>query len=79
MNFFGGAMHLPSSNQIDRKLVVGAVMFGAGWGLAGFCPGPALVSLASGQVKAAVFVGFMLAGMWGFELLSRRTSKPKQS
>ncbi len=77
LSFLGGAMRLPSSHQIDRKLVVGAVLFGAGWGLAGFCPGPALVSLASGQTKAAVFVLFMLAGMLVFELLER-LSKARQ-
>jgi uncharacterized membrane protein YedE/YeeE len=71
VNFLGGALHLPTSSQIDKPLVVGAVLFGAGWGLAGFCPGPALVSLASGQIKAAVFVVFMLAGMQLFEMLGR--------
>lgn len=70
--FLGGALRLPTSSQIDKRLVVGALMFGAGWGLAGFCPGPALVSLASGEAKAAFFVVFMLLGMLGFELLDRR-------
>ena len=73
-NFLGGALHLPKSNDIDRPLVIGAVLFGAGWGLAGFCPGPALVSLAAGQPKAAVFVVFMLAGMVIFEINQRRAS-----
>ena len=71
VNFLGGALHLPTNSQIDKPLVVGAVLFGAGWGLAGFCPGPALVSLASGQIKGAVFVVFMLAGMQIFEMLGR--------
>lgn len=71
-SFLGGAMRLPTSNQIDRRLIVGAAMFGAGWGLAGFCPGPALVSLATGQPKAAIFVLAMLAGMAIFEILDRR-------
>lgn len=75
VNFLGGALHLPTSSQIDKPLVIGAVLFGAGWGLAGFCPGPALVSLASGQIKAAAFVVFMLAGMQLFETLGRRASK----
>jgi len=75
VNFLGGALHLPTSSQIDKPLVIGAVLFGAGWGLAGFCPGPALVSLASGQIKAAAFVVFMLAGMQLFEMLSRRATK----
>ena len=73
-NFLGGALHLPKSNDIDRPLVIGAVLFGVGWGLAGFCPGPALVSLAAGQPKAAVFVVFMLAGMVIFEINQRRAS-----
>lgn len=73
--FLGGALHLPKSNDIDRRLVVGGLVFGAGWGLAGFCPGPALVSLGAGQPKAAVFVVAMLAGMAVFELLERRTPR----
>ena len=74
VNFLGGALYLPTSSQIDKPLVIGAVLFGAGWGLAGFCPGPALVSLASGQIKAAAFVVFMLAGMQLFEILGRRAT-----
>ena len=70
--FLGGALTLPSSRDIDRRLVVGGLLFGAGWGLAGFCPGPAIVSLASGQPKAAVFVVAMLAGMLVFEFAERR-------
>ena len=77
INFLGGALQLPTSSQIDKPLVIGAVLFGAGWGVAGFCPGPALVSLASGQIKAAVFVLFMLAGMQLFELLGRQATKPQ--
>jgi uncharacterized membrane protein YedE/YeeE len=73
VNFLGGALHLPKSNQIDKPLIIGAVLFGAGWGLAGFCPGPALVSMASGQVKGALFMVFMVAGMQLFEVLGRRT------
>ena len=73
--FLGGALHLPKSNDIDRRLVVGGLVFGAGWGLAGFFPGPALVSLGAGQPKAAVFVTAMLAGMYVFELLERRAPR----
>ena len=75
VNFLGGALHLPKSNQIDKPLVIGAVLFGAGWGLAGFCPGPGLVSLASGNVKGAFFVAFMLVGMQLFEIFNRITAK----
>ena len=56
-------MQLPHRRDIDTRLVAGSVVFGIGWGLAGFCPGPALVSFGSGQDKAAVFVAAMLAGM----------------
>ncbi|HEX7055413.1 MAG TPA: DUF6691 family protein [Burkholderiales bacterium] len=61
--FLGGAMELPGRRGIDRRLLGGSLVFGIGWGLAGFCPGPALVSFGSGEEKAAVFVAAMLAGM----------------
>jgi uncharacterized membrane protein YedE/YeeE len=53
----------PEMTQIDRPLVLGSLIFGLGWGLAGFCPGPALVAMASGNDKAFVFVVAMLVGM----------------
>ncbi len=59
----GLPMNLPSSRAIDRRLILGAITFGIGWGLAGFCPGPALVALASGSGKAVIFCASMLAGM----------------
>ncbi len=74
LTFLGGALHLPKATAIDRRLVVGGLLFGVGWGLAGFCPGPALVSMAMGQPKALVFVAAMLAGMKMFEVLERRTA-----
>lgn len=74
-NFLGGAMRLPTSNDINPRLVVGSLLFGAGWGLAGFCPGPALVSLGAGQDKAVVFVIAMVLGMLAFEWLERRKAK----
>ena len=70
--FLGGALHLPGASDLDRRLVLGSLVFGAGWGLAGFCPGPALVSLGAGQPEAAVFVAAMVAGMAVFELLEQR-------
>ncbi len=75
-SFLGDAMRLPQSTDIDRRLVLGGLAFGAGWGLAGFCPGPALVSLGAGELKAAVFVLAMLAGMGLFELFEQRRSQP---
>lgn len=74
-NFFGGALHLPTSTDIDKRLIGGGLLFGAGWGLAGFCPGPAIVSLGAGQPKAAVFVAAMLAGMVVFEVLERMQAR----
>ena len=68
----GVAMELPASRPIDVPLVVGSVLFGIGWGLAGFCPGPALVALGMGVPKAIAFVAAMLAGMLVFEWLERR-------
>ena len=65
-------MKLPTSRDIDRSLVIGSVVFGIGWGIAGFCPGPGLVALGMGEVKALVFVVAMLTGMGAFELLERR-------
>lgn len=70
-SFLGDAMHMPSARHIDRRLVIGSSMFGVGWGLAGFCPGPALVSAAAGHPKALGFVAAMLVGMWLFEMLER--------
>lgn len=69
--FLGGAMQLPQGRAIDRRLVVGSLVFGAGWGLAGFCPGPAIVALGGGHWQALVFVLAMLAGMLVHELSSQ--------
>jgi uncharacterized membrane protein YedE/YeeE len=77
--FLGGALRLPSASHIDKRLVIGALMFGAGWGLAGFCPGPALVSMASGEGKAAFFVAFMLIGMLVFEIMDRRMQRTRSA
>jgi uncharacterized membrane protein YedE/YeeE len=76
--FLGGAMRLPTNMDMDKKLVIGSLLFGAGWGLAGFCPGPALVSMADGQPKALVFVLAMLVGMLGFELMDRFVHAPRK-
>jgi hypothetical protein len=68
-------MRLPTTRTIDARLVVGSLAFGVGWGLAGFCPGPAIVALGTGLGKPIVFVAAMLAGMLAFELIERRTGK----
>jgi uncharacterized membrane protein YedE/YeeE len=59
----GQRFHLPTATHIDRQLVVGAALFGMGWGIGGFCPGPALVGLTTGSRPAMIFVVAMLAGM----------------
>lgn len=74
-SFLGAALQLPTSRDIDKPLVVGALIFGAGWGLAGFCPGPGIVSMASGEVKGLVFVVAMLAGMLLFKLIDEAGHK----
>lgn len=71
-SLLGDPMQLPATRRIDRRLLLGSLAFGAGWGIAGFCPGPALVSLLAGQPKAWIFVLAMLAGMAVFEVLERR-------
>ncbi|SFM56537.1 DUF6691 family protein [Marinobacter zhejiangensis] len=68
---FGGPLRLPTATQIDKRLVLGSLAFGVGWGLAGFCPGPALVGLGAGEIKALVFTASMVAGMAIFELFER--------
>ena len=63
VSFIGAPMKLPTSSAIDRRLLAGSALFGAGWGVAGFCPGPGLVALGMGEPKALVFVAAMLVGM----------------
>ena len=72
----GGPMRLPARAAVDRRLVAGSLLFGVGWGLAGFCPGPALAALGAGYGKAAAFVAAMLAGMAVYELAERRRRVP---
>jgi uncharacterized membrane protein YedE/YeeE len=68
----GGLRQLPGTQGIDGRLILGSTMFGVGWGLAGFCPGPALVAFGAGYDKAVVFVLAMLAGMVMYEFTERR-------
>jgi hypothetical protein len=70
--WLGLPMILPGMQHIiDRRLVGGNVLFGIGWGIAGFCPGPGLVVLGMGEAKAAIFVLAMLLGMALFEIAER--------
>lgn len=71
-SLLGAPMRLPTATDLDKRLLVGSLVFGIGWGIAGFCPGPALVSAAAGQPKALIFVAAMLAGMALFSLIGRR-------
>ncbi|HEY7759642.1 MAG TPA: YeeE/YedE family protein [Burkholderiales bacterium] len=72
--FLVDGFNLPMRRQIDRPLVVGALIFGAGWGLSGFCPGPALTSAGFGEPRVWVFVVAMLAGMMIYRLRGRTVS-----
>jgi uncharacterized membrane protein YedE/YeeE len=76
--FLGHALELPSSRDIDLRLVGGSVVFGVGWGLAGFCPGPALVSFGAGEEKAATFVAAMLIGMLLHTAAERLIHEPRR-
>ncbi len=77
-SLLGLHVKMPASTELDRPLIAGNLLFGIGWGIAGFCPGPALVALGMGEAKAAVFVAAMLAGMGLFELL-RRQGVPREA
>jgi uncharacterized membrane protein YedE/YeeE len=71
-SLLGQTMQLPDKTQIDRPLILGSLLFGIGWGLAGICPGPAIVLLGLKQINAIYFVLAMLAGMWIFQILQKR-------
>ncbi|MEN7531400.1 DUF6691 family protein [Cupriavidus sp. 2SB] len=72
--WLGLPMQWPSNTSITWRLILGSATFGIGWGVAGFCPGPALVALGAGYPKAAGFVLAMLAGMMVFELIEQAKS-----
>jgi uncharacterized membrane protein YedE/YeeE len=77
VTLLGTPMLLPQPGAVDRRLVGGGALFGVGWGLAGFCPGPALVALGAGQPKALAFVVAMLAGMLLFEFVERMRARAR--
>jgi uncharacterized membrane protein YedE/YeeE len=68
----GEVMRLPTTTQIDGRLVLGGVLFGIGWGLGGYCPGPVLAALLTGGVKPLVFIIALLAGMATFEFVEQQ-------
>ena len=77
-SLLGGPMRLPTATGVDKRLVLGSLTFGVGWGLGGFCPGPALASLATGSTKVIVFTLAMLAGMAVFAFLERPRASQKE-
>lgn len=78
-SFLGMSMQLPASTVVTLRLVLGSAAFGIGWGLAGFCPGPALVALGAGYPKAIGFVAAMVAGMVVFEVFERMKSSAQHA
>ncbi|MET3109061.1 putative membrane protein YedE/YeeE [Oxalobacteraceae bacterium GrIS 2.11] len=80
VSYLGEKIQIPARRDIDRRLVIGSLLFGIGWGIAGLCPGPALTTLLSGNPKAILFVVSMIAGMGIFELLEmRKTSSARKA
>jgi uncharacterized membrane protein YedE/YeeE len=76
-SLLGAVMRLPTASRIDRRLVLGGLVFGAGWGLAGYCPGPALASLVGAGSKPLIFASAMIVGMVIFELLEHLPARRK--
>jgi len=71
-SLLGAPMQLSSATKLDSRLLLGSLVFGIGWGISGFCPGPAVVSAAAGQPKAWIFVASMLAGMALYSVIEQR-------
>lgn len=69
---FDSKFHVPTSQIITKELVIGAILFGIGWGIAGYCPGPAITSLASLQSSVVVFLIAMLIGMFSYQKLNQK-------
>ena len=72
---FDDPIHLPGTNHISKELVIGSLIFGAGWAIAGFCPGPALVALGAGYKEAFIFVTAMIVGMYIHDHLFKACKK----
>jgi uncharacterized membrane protein YedE/YeeE len=73
---FGERFHLPTARDLDSRIVAGPAIFGVGWGLAGFCPGPALTATLTGGAPAWLFLAAMFAGMAGARVLAARQVAP---
>jgi hypothetical protein len=78
-SWLGLHLQMPAARDIDRRLVLGSLLFGIGWGLAGICPGPALVLVGAGVAKGGVFALAMLSGMVVFELVESKQKPPAAS
>ena len=74
LSLLGEPMALPTNATIDKRLVLGSLIFGIGWGIAGFCPGPSLVAFGMGYSDAVIFVVSMIVGMGVFAFLERPKS-----
>lgn len=74
---YDSIFHLPSKENLDGKLVIGAVIFGLGWGWAGICPGPGIVGIASGKSAFIIFVISMIVGMKAHQIFARRVLHEK--
>ena len=73
----GSQFHLPTRSDIDARIVAGPAIFGIGWGLGGFCPGPALTALGLGATGTLAFIPAMILGMWAARLLAEGTAAPR--
>jgi uncharacterized membrane protein YedE/YeeE len=74
---FAAAFSVPTRKDIDARLIGGAALFGLGWGLSGFCPGPAITSLASGKSPVMIFVVSMIVGMYLYSLVDKLWTRPQ--
>lgn len=73
-SLLGAPMQLPQKRELDRRLILGSLVFGIGWGIAGICPGPGVAILLTGHWQAMLFVAAMLAGMLLYTALERQRS-----
>lgn len=75
----GTPLPAPPVQRLDARLITGSLLFGAGWGLAGLCPGPAMASISFGGIGGLVFLLAMMAGMWTAPVFGTRVAVPKSA